>query len=583
MLRTSTLLLLFLFSGNLIVGQCLPQLLNCGPLANYFCDTSLNAPQYWNDASWWDGIYQLHDLPETPVNLSFTIRDTCPTNNLSVRCLLFLDLDRDGIQETVVNTDSLPDAGMVNFGNIGGPGIPRPFDKRLVPDEQKWLFALEHVQSGDTLSTRLRWNTAMNPADFSLPELPYGVHKVRWELSDSSGIIASCEYDFTVKDCKAPTIVCLNNLTVNILSAHQIQLWATDFLAYTEDNVTLAPYIRLGIRKAGTGTGFPVTALGDPISSLIFDCTELGSQDLELWAVDLAGNADYCGATVTVADNSGNCDNWGGIIDACTRVACYDDIVDPYDMVYELSYVDSGQIIMEYVTDNCTLIGQNTPLNQDIIIAPNGNQLSNDLVHTYDLVIITRHILQADTFNTAFQWVSADANQDGVIDNKDIVVCRDHILGIKPLEPAWRFVDKNYVFPWPGNPLATPFPESITVHPVDSLPIEVEFYAIPICDVSCGNVVGFFDLEPENQHLIGIPQPNPSYGGAQLPLQLLREESVFFELMDASGKQTFKQALMLPAGAALFEIPAYAMPVAGLYFWRIRVGELVEGGRISRI
>jgi hypothetical protein len=38
-----------------------------------------------------------------------------------------------------------------------------------------------------------------------------------------------------------------------------------------------------------------------------FDCTELGTQCVELWAIDAAGNADYCETYVIVQDNLGNC------------------------------------------------------------------------------------------------------------------------------------------------------------------------------------------------------------------------------------------------------------------------------------
>ncbi len=80
-------------------AQCEPLLLNCNtPVQS--CDLSINDPQYWNDLSWWDNQIQTHDLSEAPIDLNIMVLDTCPSDMLSVRCLLFMDLDGNGTAET---------------------------------------------------------------------------------------------------------------------------------------------------------------------------------------------------------------------------------------------------------------------------------------------------------------------------------------------------------------------------------------------------------------------------------------------------------------------------------------------------
>ena len=584
MLRIFTCIIAFIFSIEGIAAQCAPQLINCFDYTMVFCDTSVNSNQYWNDMPWWDNANQSHDLAEGKVDINFSVKDTCQNGNLTIRCLLFLDLDGDEVVETLVDFDNPNASGMVNFGNITGVGTPRLFDQRPLPANHQWHFVLENIQKGDTLTARIRWNTILAPGDFYLPELAYGLHKVRWELSDNTGLLNTCEYPVKVKDCKAPTIECKNLGAYNMLPNHQRQLWTTNFLVSTNDNVTQTPFIKLGIRKTGTGTGFPVDDFGNPITSIIFDCTtELGLQLIELWAIDIPGNADFCQSTVLIQDPNGHCTNWGGVIKVCTTVACYDNFLE-HEGAYVLSYVDSGQIITQVVDyHNCIPNGQDLPINTDITITPIEDGLYNSYIGTYDMVIMSKHISQVDTFNTPLQWVSADANQDGLITEADVKACRDHVLGIEPLEHTWRFVEKSYVFPWPGNPLAVPFPENVTVHPSNSTPVEVEFYAIPICDVTCGNVVSFFELESEDQHLIGVPQPNPTYSSAMLPLQLVSDETIFFELTDATGKLLLKKTVAVPPGDAMLDIPAFAMPVPGLYFWRIHAGEVEKSGKISKI
>jgi hypothetical protein len=58
---------------------------------------------------------------------------------------------------------------------------------------------------------------------------------------------------------------------------------------------------------------------------------------------------------------------------------------------------------------------------------------------------------------------------------------------------------------------------------------------------------------------------------------------VFFELMDVSGKRLFEQIISLPAGNALLDIPALSMPEQGIYFWRIRAGEVLKSGKIVHL
>ena len=112
---------------------------------------------------------------------------------------------------------------------------------------------------------------------------------------------------FEVKDCKPPTLVCYNGLSTNIMVTGMAPIWASDFLQYGDDNCTPAGKLKYSIRKAGTGTGFPVDGQGNPITGLTFSCQELGDQSVELWAMDLAGNASYCTTFINVQDNDGVC------------------------------------------------------------------------------------------------------------------------------------------------------------------------------------------------------------------------------------------------------------------------------------
>jgi hypothetical protein len=199
-----------------------------------------------------------------------------------------------------------------------------------------------------------------------------------------------------------------------------------------------------------------------------------------------------------------------------------------------------------------------------------------------DLLIIQQHIDGTDLFDSPYQWIAADANNDQVIDSLDILECRKIMLGIWTEMPTfWRFVDKNYVFPTP-NPLSSSYPESISVNSNDIPAIAPVLVGVQMCDLTNGNIVGFYDLVPDNQHLIGSPQPNPTTGSTMLPLQLIENENVLLEVLDVSGRMVFRSEMTLPAGPALLEIPNSDLYQTGVFVWRVQAGSVSKSGRIVR-
>lgn len=563
-------------------AQCLPELLNCGGTTEY-CDYSTNDVSIWNDPSFWDAVNTSHDLAESDPALELRLLDTC-VENFHVRCLLFLDLNGDGVRETVIDSDHLPDAGKVNYNNAFNPnysgGTPTAFDQRPVPANQKWQFVLPVSGSGDTLTYKLRWTSALNPGVDVPALIPYGQAKLRWEISDAGGLLDTCEQLIKVNDCKKPTVVCLNGLSVNIMPTQMIQLWASDFLQYTEDNATPSSQIKIAIRKAGTGSGFPVDSLGNPIVSVVFTCAELGTQTVELWAIDASGNAEYCETYIIVMDNLFNCGGPPTNIVVCAADACantYDEVSFHFESpgqpgVPPFDYFDFG---------TCgSLPNFPLPLNSDVIISASYDADPGYGVTALDLVTIKNHIDGTDHFDNPYQWVAADANNDKVIDTLDIKACRELLLGIYTHVPYfWRFVDKSYVFPSP-DPLSVPFPETITLNLLNPPQVDPEFVVVKICDLSCGNLVDFFDLQAGEQTLIGEASPNPASGSAYIPLQLAHSGPVKLDLMDAGGRLLFQVESLFPEGASLMEIPASAMPSAGLYFWKVTAGNAWHSGRL---
>ncbi|MDO8367890.1 MAG: T9SS type A sorting domain-containing protein [Saprospiraceae bacterium] len=509
-------ILLLLSAGARISAQCLDYN-GCSAIPTDVCDASTNHAQFWNEMYWWDNAVQTHDLGEGNTDMSITLVDTC-SGIFRVSFLLFLDLDGDQIMETVLNSDSLGNAGLgwnsVPYNNLFNPnysgGTPRAFDERPVPPTDKYGFALETVTSGDTTTARLRWNTFADPNTFVEPQLPYGRHKIRWWAMDTLGYSVQCEQVFEVKDCKKPTVVCLNGLNVNIMPTGMITLWASDFFQYAEDNHTPSSQIQYGIRTAGTGTGFPIDLNGNPINSVTYTCAEIGTQTVELWAKDLAGNADSCTTYVIVQDNFGNCgpgmaittciSNWcnnGPLLGTAIQIDGTVNFAPPFSYFTQMDSVDA----------NGCLFGPslNIPIASTFTIAPEKDDFPANGVTVLDLIKISRFMLGLEPGLSPYAMVAADANKSGSITGFDLIELRNLILGIYadlPNNTAWRFIDADFNFPNPQNPFQTAFPEVVSIEDALLNSYQASFKAIKIGDLDCDAAPG---LQAPSQNR-GLPK-----------------------------------------------------------------------------
>jgi len=477
-----------------------PTVSNCPASPEEYCDETANDPLLWNASYWWDAGTESHDLCEGDAPLTITATDACSGANINITFLLFLDLDGDGSMETVVSSNNPPAPGTVNYGNLGNPnysgGQSRQFDHRPVPANNIYRWANHQSVSGTSRTASVHWKTLAqmptpnNPLGTAgiPPQLPYGVHKIKWAITDGCGNEATCEYVFEVKDCKPPTLVCYNGLSTNIMVTGMAPIWASDFLQYGDDNCTPAGKLKYSIRKAGTGTGFPVDGQGNPITGLTFSCLELGDQSVELWAMDLAGNASYCTTFINVQDNDGVCTQGDKVTVAGALSTEAGEGLEDANVNLQAMPASGSPVDMNAMSDNQ---GQytfaNVPKGSDYTVTPSKDDNPLNGVSTYDLVLISKHILGLEPLGTPYKMIAADANKSGSITTFDIVEIRKLILGIYtefPANTSWRFVDKDYVFPVPANPFSTQFPETVSVSDVQADQLADDFVAVKTGDVN---------------------------------------------------------------------------------------------------
>lgn len=479
------ILLILILTGP--VHAQTPFQVNCPGLPLTFCDFTPNDTSLWHEPYWYDPQNDVSNLSEGPVDLRILITDSCA--NVRIHYRLFLDLDQDSILETMINSDSLPGYNNLLFNNLLGPGTPRAFDERMVSANEKYGFALQKTLAGDSITVALRWNTQQAPSTYIIPELPYGLHKIRWIIADTCGNETSCEYTFTVKDCKPPTVVCIFGSVANITATAQMEVTTANLLLSATDNSSPAALLDFSIRKSGIGPGFPVDSLtGGPITTLTFDCSELGIQPIELWARDVAGNVDFCETYVIVMDTSHNCP---GSLQQVTT--CFNFWKDGSPIPVEIDYPGS---IAPAVYDSlgCLVVTVDNPGPSNLTATPVLNSDPLNGVNTLDLVRMSRHILGLTPLASPYAMIAADANKSGSITTFDIQELKKLLLGIYadlPNNTSWRFVDAGFVFPNPNNPFQQAFPENAVVSTQPDSSVHFAFTGVKVGDVDGTAYPGF--------------------------------------------------------------------------------------------
>lgn len=121
-----------------------------------------------------------------------------------------------------------------------------------------------------------------------------------------------------------------------------------------------------------------------------------------------------------------------------------------------------------------------------ITVERSGDDLNG--VSTFDLLLINKHILGVEPFDSPYKRIAADVNNTQSITTLDMILLRRLILGLDvgfPGQVSWRFVPAGHSFPDPDEPWALPFPEQIAISglPANGLDGQ-DFMAIKLGDVN---------------------------------------------------------------------------------------------------
>ncbi len=319
--------------------------------------------------------------------------------------------------------------------------------------------------------------------------VPFGRHRITWTATDGCGNYTTCSYIFWVKDCKKPTPVCINGLSApNMPVQKVVTIWATDWESGSSyDNCcAFDDLVHRVIKTKESDHQTPPTT-----TSVTFDCTELGSQAVEVWVGDCGYDAngdgsisddernwDFCNTFILITDNDGVC---GG-----TPMAAVAGSVET-EGGKMVSGVNMTAIAAGYnqTTSNNGQFSFTLPTNKAYTIVPEKNVNPLNGVNTLDLVYVTNHILGKKALTSGYKKIAADINKDKKITTGDLVQLRQLILHITnefPSNTSWRFVDKAYSFT-SNNEQGENFPEVKVINNLTSA-VNANFVGVKVGDVT---------------------------------------------------------------------------------------------------
>ena len=326
--------------------------------------------------------------------------------------------------------------------------------------------------------------------------LAIGDHKVTWEVTDKCGNVETCMNIVRVRDGKKPTPYCLTTVTTVVMpSTGSIEIWASDFDYGSFDNCTPQEDLIFTFTANINNTNATFTCDDIPDGQEMYI-------PITMWVHDDAGNSDFCSIGLILQDGIGDvCDDINRhVVSGKVSTENNQSLKESMVMAYTLN---DDVMVSSHMTSVDGQYAVDVSEGSDVRIEADKDDHIMNGVSTLDLVMIQRHILGLEGFDTPYKVIASDVNNDSKITASDLVALRKVILGIENTFPndqkVWRFVDSKQTF----NNINKPFPfnESFTLMNVNEHNSNLNFVGMKIGDVNGSVSLNARGQEVDNRNL----------------------------------------------------------------------------------
>lgn len=305
-----------------------------------------------------------------------------------------------------------------------------------------------------------------------------GNYEATYTVFDGCGNHADCSISIDVLDLKKPTPYCKPGIVIEMMGVDtdgdgliddgMATTWASDLNEGSFDNCPGAVKFSFSSDISDTG--------------IDFDCGDIGQNAVEIWVTDASGNQDFCVTNVIIQDNMGVC---SGNLYASVGGAITNEEGENVENV-EVA-INDGVTPPAMTNSNGDFEFSTLPLGNDFTVTPEKNTTLLNGVTTYDIVLISKHVLDVAKLDSPYKLIAADVNNSGTVTTYDMVVLQKNILYVDntfPDNTSWRFIDKDFSFTNPANPFADDFPELYNINNFQGNMNAVDFIAVKIGDVN---------------------------------------------------------------------------------------------------
>ncbi len=310
-------------------------------------------------------------------------------------------------------------------------------------------------------------------------------YTVRFRVYDNCGNFGDQERTFEFWDCRPPTVICQDTLTTSIRDVGTALVSPAIIAGNSFDNCLAPQAMDYRIWHSSFSAEAPEDLEGiiQLPNALELGCDYRSLQTVQVFVLDGEQNYGSCETRVIIDDANNACES------DITKPRVAGKITMPDGEAIqevEVSVAGAGTMPAPYMTseNGDYAFELNDGAAYQLIPAKDNNPLNG--VSTFDLVLISKHILGIQYIPSPYHIIAADINRSGTITAFDMVQLRRLILNITtefPDNKSWRFVDASYQFT-SADPLTEAFNETIVVDVNGVDQMNNNFIAIKVGDVS---------------------------------------------------------------------------------------------------
>lgn len=270
----------------------------------------------------------------------------------------------------------------------------------------------------------------------------------------------------------------------------------------------------------------------------VYGCTNVGIQEIKLDIVNQNNEPYTCKDFIVISDPTGFCSDTPQF-----PKAILGKIVTPtgnpvQGVTIGISDQNASQVFRSTNEDGLYLFN-NIPTDTYELEPRKDNDRKNGL-STRDIILLQKHLLHINTFDTPYKYIAADINNSGDLTAFDMILLKQMILNMLdkfPNNDSWRFVKVNHQFKNTSDPLKENVGTIRTIDYAPSLSLNNNYIGIKIGDLN-NSVYANQTMEPRSKASFDLLMENPT---------LVPEEELTVDVMATESKEIegFQIALSL--------------------------------------